>query len=80
MVLIHVLYYLFVQPAFLAAIFAGEEIRPDHSRNNGVSNEQGSDSTSRALKSDNAVQLVDMLVLYVEQFDTLIKRYPTIIR
>lgn len=65
-----------MQPAFLAAIFAGEEIKPDHSRNNGDSNERESDPTSQALKSDNAMQLMDMLVLYVEQYDTLIKRYP----
>ncbi|XP_056698928.1 uncharacterized protein [Spinacia oleracea] len=62
------------QPAFLAAVFSGEEIRPDHSRNNGDLNENGRDSTSQALKSDNAMHLVEMLVLYVEKSDTLIER------
>ncbi|KAL2937209.1 hypothetical protein RDABS01_020658 [Bienertia sinuspersici] len=61
------------QPAFLAAVFAGEEISIDHSRNNGVIN-AGNVSTSQALKSDNATQLVDMLVLYVETFDAHIER------
>lgn len=69
------LYFLFVQPAFLAALVSGEDIRADYSRNSGDSNEQGSDSTSQALKSDNAIRLVDMLVLYVERSDTLMKRY-----
>lgn len=62
------------QPAFLAAIFAGEEIRADHSRNNDNLNGKGSDLTSQALKSDNAMRLVDMLVLYVERSDMLIER------
>ncbi|XP_048491889.1 uncharacterized protein LOC104903976 isoform X2 [Beta vulgaris subsp. vulgaris] len=67
------------QPAFLAALVSGEDIRADYSRNSGDSNEQGSDSTSQALKSDNAIRLVDMLVLYVERSDTLMKRNPRVL-
>ncbi|XP_021753127.1 uncharacterized protein LOC110718576 isoform X2 [Chenopodium quinoa] len=62
------------QPAFLAALFAGEEIRADHSGTNGDLNEKGCYSTSQALKSDNATHLVDMLVLYVDRSVTLIER------
>lgn len=64
-----------MQPAFLAAIFSGDEVTANCSRNNGDSNEKGSDSTSHALKSDNAKPLVDTLVIYVERSDVLIKRY-----
>ncbi|XP_021775850.1 uncharacterized protein LOC110739698 isoform X1 [Chenopodium quinoa] len=62
------------QPAFLAAIFAGDEIRADHLGTNGDLNEKGCYSTSQALKSDNATHLVDMLVLYVDRSVTLILR------
>ncbi|XP_057518162.1 uncharacterized protein LOC130799071 isoform X1 [Amaranthus tricolor] len=62
------------QPAFLAAIFSGDEVTANCSGNNGNSNGKGSDSTYQALKSDNAKPLVDTLVIYVERSDVLVKR------
>ena len=64
-----------MQPAFLAAIFSGDEVTANCSGNNGNSNGKGSDSTYQALKSDNAKPLVDTLVIYVERSDVLVKRY-----
>lgn len=61
------------QPAFLSAIFVGEEIRAVHSGNIGRLDEQTRDATTPVMKSENATRLVDLLVSYIEKSDTLIQ-------